>query len=146
MKIFIGSDHAGFQLKEKIKNHLHLYDVLDLGPDDEKAVDYPVYAHMVARQVLKNKDSLGILVCSTGIGMSIVANRFPHIRAALCRDLEDAAMSRKHNESNILCLGAVRQNENYTLEIVDLWLTERPEKHNRHERRVYLMDQLHIPL
>ena len=107
-KIAIASDHAGFQLKEKIKLNLeeYGYGVLDLGTNSEEAVDYPDYGKALAQNILKGKVKKGIALCGTGIGISIAANRFAGIRAALCSNQEMAIQARKHNNANIIALGA----------------------------------------
>ncbi len=122
-KIIIGSDHGGFRLKNEIKEHLRELDyvVEDLGCDTAESCDYPIYAKKVAREVLAS-DSLGILVCGTGIGMSIAANRFDGIRASHCTDTFSARMTRMHNNSNILCLGERITGTGLALDIVDAWL------------------------
>ncbi len=108
MHFFVASDHAGFELKayviEKLKQMGH--SVKDLGPKDSNRVDYPDFANLLCENVLKNDKSFGILVCGSGIGMSIAANRHKGIRAALCHEPYSAAMSRAHNDANVLCLGA----------------------------------------
>jgi ribose 5-phosphate isomerase B len=107
MTIAIASDHAGFGLKETLKAELATlgYNAHDLGPDNEQSVDYPDYADALAAW-MKNNEGLGVLICGSGIGISIAANRHRHIRAALCHDGLSAALSRKHNNANVLCLGA----------------------------------------
>lgn len=122
--IAIGSDHRGFTLKEVIKNHLaDNYLVSDEGPiSSEQKVDYPDFAFKVARAVQSEKATFGILICNTGIGMSIAANRLPEIRAALCRSKEDAVLSREHNNANILVLGAKHLNEQTAIKLVDHFL------------------------
>src|SRR3989338_6998179 len=104
--IVIGSDHAGFKLKEKLKDFLtkNDYIVIDVGTNNEKSADYPDYAVKVGEKI-SDTDNFGVLVCGSGIGMSIAANKVPGVRAALCRDELDAEMSRKHNDANIVCLG-----------------------------------------
>jgi len=125
MEIIIGSDHAGYTAKEKIKKFFDMpdkgYNFVDVGCYSPASVDYPDIAEKVAKQVNK-KNSLGILVCATGIGMSIAANKFKDIRAALCYNEDSAKLSRQHNDANILCLGAKLSAENKILKIVDVWL------------------------
>ena len=106
--IAIASDHAGFELKELLKQDIKNlgFDVNDLGPGSEQSVDYPDYANKLAEWIKANKDSEGVLICGSGIGMSIAANRHKGIRAALCHDGLTATLARKHNNANVLCLGA----------------------------------------
>lgn len=108
MKIAIASDHAGFSLKATLIAALaaHGYEYLDLGVYNETSVDYPDYAHALANILLIEQADLGVLVCGTGIGISMVANRYPHIRAAVCNDVTSARLAREHNNANVLCMGA----------------------------------------
>ena len=137
LRIAIGSDHAGFSLKEKLKQWLIElgYEVRDFGTMSEEAVDYPDIAFKVAREVSKGGFDRGILICGTGIGMCIAANKVIGIRAALCWDKRSAELSRKHNNSNILCLGGRVLREREAMKIVDAWLTTKFEG-GRHLRRV----------
>ena len=107
-KIFISSDHAGFKLKENIKSFLKKkkYSFIDLGPNNDNRVDYPDYAHSVAKKVKINKNNIGILVCGSGMGMSIAANRHRNIRAAQCYNVKSTKLSRLHNDANIITLGS----------------------------------------
>ena len=107
-KIFISSDHAGFKLKETIKDYLKNKKVKieDLGPKDDSSVDYPDYAHKVARKVKSRKSNVGILVCGSGTGMNIAANKHKNIRAAQCFNLKSTKLSRLHNNANIITLGS----------------------------------------
>ncbi|WP_104721410.1 ribose 5-phosphate isomerase B [Helicobacter mesocricetorum] len=108
MRFYIANDHAGFILKSPILEFLQArdYEVFDLGCHNQAKVDYPDFAHLLCQKVLEDSKSFGILICGSGIGMSIAANRFKGIRAALCYEPYSAAMSRKHNDANVLCLGA----------------------------------------
>lgn len=108
MKLAIACDHAGFEYKGKLVSWLASknYEVLDLGPDTEDPVDYPLYADKVCKVVLSKDADLGILICGTGIGMSIAANKHKGIRAGLCGDLKSARWTREHNDANVLCMGA----------------------------------------
>ena len=108
MKIAIGCDHAGFEYKEKLKQWLieNGYECEDLGTYSTDAVDYPIYAKAVCNKVLSNACDFGILFCGTGIGMSIAANKIKGIRAAVCSDIKSAELTRQHNDSNVLCMGA----------------------------------------
>ena len=143
MKIALGADHAGFELKEKIKTFLaeEGYEVLDLGCFSKESVDYPVYGAKVAQALLKGEAERGILVCGTGLGMSMVANRFPGIRAALCHEPFTARMSRLHNDANILVLGGRVIGDVLALEMVKVFL-ETPFEGGRHQRRVNQIDEL----
>jgi len=135
--IVIGSDHAGYHLKEKIRMYLleNGFEIEDAGAKNENSVDYPDYGIKVASLVSAGKFNRGILLCGTGIGMSIVANRFSNVRAALCNDLFSAIMSRRHNNSNILVIGGRVVGEGLALEILKAWL-ETPFEGGRHQLRI----------
>jgi len=137
IKIAIGSDHGGFELKEKIINYLKRNNIEfeDFGTFSNESCDYPVFAKEVALEVANGKFNKGILICGTGIGVSIVANKTKGIRAALCFDTFCAEMSRAHNDANILCLGQRVLAEDLALEIVDIWLNSEFEG-GRHKIRV----------
>lgn len=122
--IVIGADHGGFILKEKIKQFLESqkYPVVDVGCTGDEAVDYPVYGARVAKRVQQEQGELGILVCGTGIGLSIVANKHQGIRAAVVNDVFSAKATKEHNNSNILCLGQRVIGEGVALMIVETWL------------------------
>lgn len=137
MKIVLGSDHAGYGLKEAVKEHLSSqgWDVIDCGTDSEESVDYPDFAEKVARAICDGVCEKGILICGTGIGISIAANKLPGIRAAVCHDLFTAQASREHNDANILAMGARVLEPSLALEMVDLWL-ETPFSGGRHQRRI----------
>jgi ribose 5-phosphate isomerase B len=141
--IVIGCDHAAFEMKEKLKAHLTKrgIPVEDVGPHDATSVDYPDYGKKVAGLVSEGQYARGILLCGTGLGMSMVANRFPGVRAALCHDLFGAAMSRKHNDANILVLGGRVTGETLAEEIVNVWL-ETPFEGDRHQRRLDMFDRI----
>lgn len=141
MKLAIGCDHAAFGLKETIKAYLieKGIEVEDVGAFDESSVDYPQIGAKVAAGVSQGRYQQGILMCGTGLGMSMVANRFAHVRAALCNDLFAAAMSRRHNDANILVLGGRVIGDVLALEIVKTWL-ETPFEGGRHQRRLDLFD------
>jgi len=146
LRIAIGADHGGVELKKKIHAYLSGKGITisDLGTFTEDSVDYPDFADAVCRQVLSHNDDFGILICKSGIGMSIAANRFPHIRASLVDNEEDARMTRHHNDSNVLCLSAHRLDEASAFKIVDAWL-ETPFDGGRHERRIEKMDNQPLP-
>ena len=135
--IAIGCDHAAVELKEKIKTFLKelSLDTHDVGTFDNASVDYPDYGQKVAKLVSSGEFSRGILLCGTGLGMSMVANRFPHIRAALCGDIFSARMSRQHNDANILVMGARVIGDALAIEIVRTWL-ETPFGGGRHQVRL----------
>ena len=137
MKIAIGSDHRGYELKKQIKEYLQAagYQCLDVGAFSKEPVDYPDFANGVAELVGRNECSRGILICGSGIGMSITANKHKGIRAALCTTPELAELSRRHNDANILCLGAENQEKKGALQIVDIWLKTEFEG-GRHSRRL----------
>ena len=141
--IVIGSDHAAYALKEKIKAFLieRSIDVEDVGCHSEDSVDYPDVGIKLASMVSSGKFDKGILMCGTGIGMSMVANKFPHVRAALCADIFSAVMSRRHNDSNILVLGGRVIGDILAMEIVKVWL-ETPFDGGRHQRRLEKFDEL----
>jgi ribose 5-phosphate isomerase B len=135
MKIIIGSDHAGFCLKEDVRKFLGGA-VTDAGTFSEDSVDYPDFGAVVARGVSSGKFERGILVCGSGVGMSIVANKFPHVRAALCLDVDTARMSRMHNDANVLVLAGRRTDTKTALDIVRVWLDTDFNTDERHRRRL----------
>lgn len=142
--IYIGSDHGGFDLKETIKKHLEKNNIQykDLGPNNlDNNDDYPDYALKVAKEVAKTNGK-GILICGTGIGMCITANKVKGIRAALCYDKETAKLSREHNDANVLCLGGRTTEIKKALKIVDVWLNTDFSSEERHKRRVEKMNGL----
>ena len=136
-KIFISSDHAGYKLKELIKLQLNKKKIkyTDLGPKNDNRVDYPDYAHKVAKKVKTNKDYLGILVCGSGIGMNIVANRHKNIRAAQCFNLKSTKLSRLHNDANIITLGSRLLTKKNALNCVSVFLNTKFEG-GRHTKRI----------
>ncbi len=126
MKIAIGSDHAGYLLKEDLKlfiKGLGYEDVKDFGCNNEESVDYPDFARVVAEEVAKNVSVQGILICGSGIGMSIAANKISGIRAALCYNITTSRLAREHNDANVLCLGARLIKPALAKEIVRIFLT-----------------------
>ena len=136
-KIFISSDHAGFKLKETIKDYLRNKKVKfeDLGPKDDRSVDYPDYAHKVARKVKSRKSNVGILVCGSGTGMNIAANKHKNIRAAQCFNLKSTKLSRLHNDANIITLGSRLITKKNALKFVSVFLNTKFDG-GRHLRRV----------
>jgi len=140
-QIIIGSDHGGYRLKNEIITHLKNlgYEISDLGCYSTESCDYPIIAKDVAEEVLANKCK-GILVCGTGIGMSIAANRYEGIRASHCTDTFTARMTRAHNDSNILCLGERITGTGLAFDIVDIWLKTEFEG-GRHQKRIDLIDE-----
>ena len=136
-KIFISSDHAGFKLKETIKDYLRNKKVKfeDLGPKDDSSVDYPDYAHKVARKVKSRKSNVGILVCGSGTGMNIAANKHKNIRAAQCFNLKSTKLSRLHNDANIITLGSRLVTKKNALKFIGVFLNTKFEG-GRHSRRV----------
>ena len=141
--IAIGSDHGGYLLKEEIKKHLKDkgYEFKDFGTDSTASCDYPVYAEKVCRAVQSGECEKGILICGTGIGMSMCANKCKGIRAAVCGDHFSAEFTRKHNNANVLCLGARVIGAGVAMQLVDIFLTTEYEG-GRHEKRVEMMMQL----
>ena len=136
-KIFISSDHAGFKLKESIKIFLNKqnYKYIDLGPNNDSRVDYPDFAHKVAKKVKINKNHVGILVCGSGMGMNIAANRHKNIRAAQCFNLKSTRLSRLHNDANIITLGSRLLNKKNVMNLVNVFLKTKFEG-GRHRKRI----------
>ena len=136
-KICIASDHGGYTLKESIKNFLvnKYISIIDLGPFENKTVDYPDYAQKIARRIKAKKSDIGILVCGSGTGMAISANKIKSIRAAVCYNLKSTRLSRQHNNANIIALGARLTNKNLSLKLVDIFLKTKFEG-GRHLRRI----------
>jgi ribose 5-phosphate isomerase B len=141
--IIVGADHAGIELKRDLSRVAEElgYEVVDLGTHTNECTDYPDYAHQVASAVSRG-EGLGLLVCGTGIGMSMAANRHPGVRAALCGDVFSASMSRKHNDANVLCIGSRVVGAGLAAEILKAFLGASFEG-GRHERRVKKIDASH---
>ena len=141
--IAIGSDHGGYLLKEEIKKYLKEKEIAfkDFGCDSEEACDYPVYGKAVAEAVAKGTYEKGILICGTGIGISISANKIKGIRAALCCDCFSAEAAREHNDANILCLGGRVTGTGLALKIVDTFFKTEFSKEERHERRIAMIEK-----
>ncbi len=135
-KISISSDHAGFELKESIKNFLikKKFLVLDLGPRDDRSVDYPDYAKKLAKNIISKKSDTGILVCGSGIGMAMSANRFKKIRAAVCYNVKSTKLSRSHNNANVIAIGSRLTKEKLALKLVMIFLKTKFDG-GRHKRR-----------
>jgi ribose 5-phosphate isomerase B len=144
MKIVIGSDHAGFSLKQTCIHQLQRdrHEVIDCGTNTEESCDYPDFAHEVACQVAADKTIKGILICGSGIGMSMAANRHPGIRAALCRNALEARLSREHNDANILVLGARLTGADHAADCLKTFLAT-DFAGGRHEQRVKKIDSKH---
>ena len=136
-KICIASDHAGFNLKENIKDYLinKNVSIIDLGPNENKSVDYPDYAKKIGNRIKSKKSDIGILVCGSGTGMAISANKFKNIRAAVCYNFKSTRLSRQHNNANIIALGARLTKKSLSLKLVDLFLKTKFEG-GRHLKRI----------
>ena len=143
MKIAVASDHGGFALKETVREHLkgRGFEVMDLGTYSEESVDYPVYGRLCGQTVASGETDLGIVVCGTGIGISIAANKVHGIRCGLCTSVEMARLTKQHNNANILALGGRTTEPKLALEIVDTWLDTSFEG-GRHQRRVDMLDEM----
>jgi ribose 5-phosphate isomerase B len=143
MIIAVASDHGGFALKDIVKKHLleRGFKVVDLGTDSEASVDYPVYGKACGKAVASGKADLGIVVCGTGIGISIAANKVKGIRCGLCTSVEMAKLTKQHNNANILALGGRTTAPELAVEIVDAWLDTEFEG-GRHERRTAMLDEM----
>ena len=142
MKIVLASDHAGVNLKAKIVSHLNelnQHKIIDLGPNNDSRVDYPDYAYKAAKFVSDGDAEFGIIICGSGIGVSIVANKVKGIRAALCTTVQLAKLSREHNDANILCMGERILKEKNAIMMVDTFLSTKFEE-GRHQLRV---DKIH---
>ncbi|MBC8311000.1 MAG: ribose 5-phosphate isomerase B [Candidatus Marinimicrobia bacterium] len=137
MIISIGADHAGFSVKEQIRQYLESkgYSLIDKGAYSEDSVDYPEFGHAVGNSVKSGESTKGIVVCGSGIGISMAANKIEGIRAALCTTPDHAKMSRLHNDANVLAIGARMTDYDVIIEIVDTWLDSEFEG-GRHSRRV----------
>ena len=137
MKVVLANDHRGYRLKTLLKKRLDEMNIesLDVGAFSTDSVDYPDFGALVAEKVSKGDYDRGILICGSGIGMCVVANKFPGIRAALCHDIHTTKMSREHNDSNVLCLGADMISEGLAQELLITWL-ETEFQGGRHLRRI----------
>ena len=135
-KIFLASDHAGFKLKEDIKNFLikKRKKIFDLGPKNKQSVDYPYFAHLLSKKIKKTND-FGILVCGSGAGMAMAANRHKNIRSALCYNIKSTKLSRLHNNANVMAIGARLTKKNVALKCINIFLKTNFEG-GRHLRRI----------
>jgi len=142
-KVVIGSDHAGFSTKEKIKKELGgQYEFIDVGPENEESVDYPVYGEKVAQQVAVTPDSRGVAICGSGIGISITANKVNGIRCALCYSTHVAEMSRLHNDANVLAIAGREPMMDDPVDIVAKFLETDFSDDERHMRRIKKMMEI----
>ena len=143
MKIALGADHGGYELKNEIRTHLESQgiEVIDLGTNSKDSVDYPKFGFLVGDAVTSGKADLGIVVCGTGLGISIAANKVPGIRAVVCTETYSARMAREHNNANILALGGRVTGVGLALDIVDIFL-KTPFAGGRHARRIDLIASL----
>lgn len=143
MKYFVASDHAGVELKAFVKALLEKKGIIveDLGPNNSNRVDYPDYALKVCQKVQENSDSFGVLICGSGIGMSMAANKFDGIRAALCHNEYSAKMARNHNNANVICLGERVSGQGMIEAIINSWLESNFEE-GRHTQRVEKINNL----
>ena len=143
MKIAVASDHGGFKLKEEVKAHLleRGLEVLDLGTNSKDSVDYPAYGKACGEAVVGGQADVGIVVCGTGIGISIAANKVKGVRCGLCTSVEMATLTKQHNNANVLALGGRTTETGLAMQIVDAWLDTEFEG-GRHQRRVDMLDQM----
>ncbi len=143
MRVAIGADHGGFVLKRQLVRALGAWghEVADLGTHSAARCDYPVYGQKVAQAVSSKAFDRGVLICKSGIGMSIVANKFPSVKAALCRSTKDAVLSREHNDANVLILGTNDTGRQAALQMLKVWL-ETAFAGERHARRVKQIAQM----
>lgn len=121
-KVFIASDHAGFELKSKIKDYFMNLEWNDLGPEDNSRVDYPDYASKLSLALKEEPSAVGVLICGSGQGMAMRANKYSHIRAALCYDKDIAKLSREHNDANVICLGERNTSSELAIDLVKIFL------------------------
>jgi ribose 5-phosphate isomerase B len=143
VKIILGADHGGYSLKNAIKDHLirNGYEIIDKGTNSSEPVDYPEYGHDVANAIVSHEGDFGIIVCGTGIGISIAANKIKGIRAALCINTTMSKLSREHNDANILALGARIIGESLAFDIVDTFLTSEFQN-GRHKIRIDKIEKI----
>lgn len=141
MNLVIACDHAGYAMKENVKKYLieQGHAVTDCGTDSEASCDYPVFAKALCKEITDGKAELGILICGTGIGMSMAANKVKGIRAAVCSDYFSAKFTRAHNDANVMCLGARVTGEGLALELIDIFLNT-PFEGGKHLRRIAMFE------
>jgi ribose 5-phosphate isomerase B len=145
MKLFIASDHAGVELKSFIQSSLPMHEWEDLGTHSSASVDYPDFADALVEAMKRfsgSKEALGILICGSGVGVSIAANRHPEIRAVLASSTEVARLGREHNHANVLCLGSRIITSERALEIIDAFLSAKPDQGERHLNRIQKLSKL----
>ncbi len=142
MNLVIASDHAGYGLKENVKKYLaeQGHNVIDCGTNSEESCDYPIFAKALCKEINDKNAELGILICGTGIGMSMAANKVKGIRAALCSDYFSAKFTRAHNDANVICLGARVTGEGLALELIDVFLNT-PFEGGKHLRRINMFEE-----
>lgn len=145
MKIAIGCDHAGYELKEKVKAKMQAdgHEMFDVGTDSTESVDYPKYGHAVGRAVASGEVERGIAICGSGIGISIACNKVPGVRAALCTSTEMAEMCRRHNNANVIAMGARMISEELAFAMIDTWMSTEFEG-GKHERRINELDDINF--
>ena len=143
MKIALGCDHAAFELKEAVKAKMESegHTVIDVGTDSNESVDYPKFGHAVGRTVASGEAERGIALCGSGIGISIACNKVPGIRAALCTSVEMAEMCRRHNNANVVCMGARMISQELAFDIIDTWMKSEFEG-GKHLRRINEIEDL----
>lgn len=143
MKIALGCDHAAFELKEAVKAKMESegHTVIDVGTDSNESVDYPKFGHAVGRTVASGEAERGIALCGSGIGISIACNKVPGIRAALCTSVEMAEMCRRHNNANVVCMGARMISQELAFDIIDTWMNTEFEG-GKHLRRINEIEDL----
>ena len=144
MKIVIGCDHAAPDLKETVKKHILSlgHEICDVGTYNSESCHYPVYAHAACEKILCGECELGILICGTGIGMSIAANKHKGIRAACCSDTFSARLTREHNDANMLCFGARVVGEGLAIDLVDAFLSAKYLNNGNHVTRVAMLSDI----
>lgn len=148
MTLAIASDHGGYELKASLVEALIAWSIpfVDLGTHERLSCDYPDFAHALAKGIAEGRYDRGVLICGTGVGMSIAANRHPHVRAAVVSDTFSARMAREHNNANVLCMGERVVGQGLAKDILKVWLETQPDPDQRHARRVNKINpQEHAP-